>query len=373
LSRETLRLPAFARNFRMLFFHSTAWGFFVTNRNALYVALAALTLSASAFAQSVPCSGGESVGPFSSVGSCKGGDASPSQPAAPTDLTLTYAVGGSGIFATPGMFSHPFNNLGAATALGPIPVAANANLITGLDTDPTGATVFAIAGFGTGITPRLVTVNRTTGALTTIANLSGLATGGIALGMATDPRNGTIYIAEFVATPQAMNLRTVNATTGATTLVGNMSATQLITDMAINCQGVMFGLQSSNDQLVSVNTTTGATAAIGALGFDTGNLVDGSGIDFDNQDGTLYANLHTFVTGTGVTASRYGTINTATGASTGVATPTAIGKPAAINTCATAPVQAPAVPVPTMNAYGLGTLALIMGLVGFAVTRRRNA
>jgi len=284
-------------------------------------------------AQSLTCSGGLSVGALSSTGTCEGPETGRA-PAAPTDLTLTYAVGGTGIFATPGMFSHAFNNLAGATALGAIPLAGNANLLTGLDTDPTGTTVFAVAGFGAGNTQRLVTVNRTTGALTNIGNLTGLVAGAIVVGMATDPVSGQIFVGEFVTTaPQAMNLRSVDAATGATTLIGSMSATAIYTDLAINCQGQMFALNSVNDQLVSVNRTTAASTVVGALGFDTGNLVDGSGIDFDNNDGTLYGNLQTFVTGTGVTASRYGPINTTTGVATGVAAPTAIGKPAAITTC----------------------------------------
>lgn len=340
-------------------------------RTTLFLALAACSMASASFAQSLKCSGGLSVGALSSTGTCTGPETGRT-PAAPTDLTLTYTVGGTGIFATPGMFSHAFNNLAGATALGAIPLVGNANLLTGLDTNPAGTTVFAIAGFGAGNTQRLVTVNRTTGALTNVGNLTGLVTGGIVLGMATDPVSGQIFVGEFVGTPQAMNLRSVDAATGATTLIGSMSATAIYPDLAINCQGQMFALNSVTDQLVSVNRTTAASTVVGALGFDTGNLVDGSGIDFDNNDGTLYGNLHTFVTGTGVTASRWGSINTATGASSGVATPTAIGKPAAITTCPAAPVvTGPAIPVNSLSAWGIGTLAFLLGLMGFAVIRRR--
>jgi len=342
----------------------------MTSKTKLFLALAACSFASVSFGQSLKCAGGSDAGAFSATGNCSGPDTG-RLPNAPGDLALMYAVGGSGIFATPGMFSHPHNNLPAATVLGAIPVAANANLIVGIDTNQAGTTVFGIAGFGAGNPPRLVTINRATGALTTIGNLSGLVAGGIVLGMATDPVSGQAFTAEFVQTPQAMNLRTVDLATGATTLVGVMSTTQLITDLAINCQGQMFALQSSNDQLISVNRTTGASTTIGPLGFDTGNLVDGSGIDFDNNDGTLYGNLHTFVT-PNVTASRYGSINTATGASSGVAAPTAIGKPASITTCGAAPVQTPAVAVNSLNAWGIGTLAFVLGLLGFVAVRRRT-
>ena len=95
-------------------------------------------------------------------------------------------------------------------------------------------------------------------------------------------------------------LGTVDVSTGAVTLIGNMGV--IMTDIAFDTSGQLYGVSFSN--LYSINAGTAAASLIGAHGIAGGNaLVFGS-------DGTLY--------GAGNASTSLFTINPGTGASAAV-------------------------------------------------------
>jgi hypothetical protein len=156
---------------------------------------------------------------------------------------------------------------------------------------------------------------------------------------ATDGSGGTLS-----------NLYTVNATTGATSLVGAVG-------FAVNGleyhNGTLYGLERAGGSLISINTSTGAGTAIGPLGFRiTGFAIDSAGNAFGwhepSQDALYRINLTTgaasFVGDPGLSTASHGlafigstlymhnlgtvyTINTTTGGATVVGS-TGLGREA---------------------------------------------
>ncbi|MEP7043170.1 MAG: DUF4394 domain-containing protein [Dokdonella sp.] len=102
-------------------------------------------------------------------------------------------------------------------------------------------------------------------------------------GMRWDATTGTTYLVIDDFNAQVSTLYTIDLTTAATTLVGQL--TGMIRDIAIDRSGLMYGIDSANDVLVAIDKTNGATQTIGAIGFDA---VFGQGLDFDAETGVLY-------------------------------------------------------------------------------------
>jgi uncharacterized repeat protein (TIGR01451 family) len=104
----------------------------------------------------------------------------------------------------------------------------------------------------------------------------------------------------------------------------------IVIDLAINCAGAMYAHDITTDTLHSVNTATGARTLIGAHGL-AANFAQG--MDFDNNDGRLYAWVYT-----GAGTYTFGTFNLTTGAITALNTNTPAGEweGAIQNTCAPA-------------------------------------
>ena len=104
-------------------------------------------------------------------------------------------------------------------------------------------------------------------------------------------------------------LYTVDITTGAATVVGQITNAPAIIDIAINADGEMYGLDISSDSLVQIDPATGAGTVIGAVGFDADYA---QGMDFEPESGTLYLAAYN------TTASRgeLRTADTSTGQST---------------------------------------------------------
>jgi hypothetical protein len=246
-------------------------------------------------------------------------------PAAPGDQTFDYASGAS--LPAPGalgLYRHPFNSVSATTAtlIGAIPAGTGSvDLLVGLDNRPDGSLV-GLAGFNT-TTPagRLVNVNASTGALTTIAAVTGL--GGateIPLGLSINPVSGAAIIGTF--TPSVgTKFYNLNLTTGVATVINATALPVIVLDLSTNCDGQTFAIvgganATTAGTLQSVNTTTGALSSIGSLGTIFGNFVAGSGFDFDNTAGVLYGGVS--IGSTTITDSSYGSVNLTTGALTGV-------------------------------------------------------
>jgi hypothetical protein len=306
------------------------------------LALALSTLSFQAAAQNCV----ESFGALSVARGCGSSQvAFTPLPNAPTDPTFTYANGAAGTpFAAQGLYRHPLNAPApTATLVGAIPAGTgNVDLLVGIDGRPDGSLI-ALAGFNTA-TPasRLVNVSSTNGALSTIANVTGVT--GIPIGLAVNPVSGAAIMGSFDTTAGTGGTRfyNLNTTTGVATLIGTgVVTTDIIIELSTNCAGEVFGLNSTTDRLVRINPMTGAiTPAPTAIGIDVSASVNGNGMDFDNTTGTLYAYLTSTAAGA-ITGSLYGTVNTTTGVNTGTSLGNSIGAVASPSICA--PTGAPAI------------------------------
>jgi uncharacterized protein DUF6923 len=149
----------------------------------------------------------------------------------------------------------------------------------------------------------LVTIDQATGASTTVGPMTKTVSD-TWVDLSIDPATGQAYAAASGVTDYT--LFTVNLATGATTPVATVPFTQTLIDMSINCSGAMYATTVGDDQLYSVNRTTGALTVVGPLGV---NLSFAQGIDFDNVTGTLNGWLYS-----GGGAHQYSTINLTTGA-----------------------------------------------------------
>ncbi len=183
-----------------------------------------------------------------------------------------------------------------------------------LDFSPDGSTLYGISGASAVSDPStLFTIDTENAAATRVAALSGLAAGDSASGLAIDPRSGMAYFSAAGGSPISSRLYTIDLSTGELTLIGPLSGPTdptgtIFIDIAINCQGDLYGHNISDDALYSINPDTGVATLIGTHGLPA-NFAQG--MDFDNSDGTLYAFIYT-----GGGTNRFGTFDLATGAFT---------------------------------------------------------
>lgn len=278
----------------------------------------------------------------------------PSVPAsvlAPTDTAFTLDIRGQAPRPANTLYSFVLNAFPTQTARG----ATNPQIFA-LDFNPAGTTLFGVTGSAANPNPStLGTINTTTGAFTVIAPVTGLTAGDSATGLAINPTTGVAFFSAAGGTPAASRLYSLNLTTGAATLIGQITAPTdatgtIMIDIAMNCAGQLYGHNISDDALYTINTTTGAGTFIGTHGL-AANFAQG--MDFDNQDGTLYAFIYT---GTGT--NRFGTFNLATGAFTTLAQDNPLGEyEGAIPTTCTPPATAPVysyTPAPGSTVAGTG-------------------
>lgn len=262
-------------------------------------------------------------------------------PSAPTDTAFVYNVRGG----TPnlGLARHVLNNMPGITNVG-----NPALTVFAMDFNVNNSVLY-IVDSTTAATPLLRTLDQTTGAATTIAPIVIDAGEGIT-DLAIHPQSGVAYLTTNAAA-SGNRLFTINLATGARTLIGTMTAApSIMIDIAVNCAGQIYGHDIADDSLYSVNPTTGAATRIGTHGL-AANFAQG--MDFDNQDGQLYAWVYT-----GGGTYTFGTFNLATGAITPVNanTPPGEWEGAVRNTCA--PLQTDLALTQTNNApaqLALGT------------------
>lgn len=274
----------------------------------------------------------------------------------PTSTAFTVDIRGQGAARPQNtLYSFTLNNFPAQTARG-----TTAGSVFGMDFTPTGSTLYGVTGSAGTPASTLGTINPATGAFTSVAALSGLGAGENATGLTIHPRTGVAYLSTFATTPGA-RLYSLNLATGAATLIGSMGP-EIMIDIAMNCSGELYAHSISTDSLFRIDAATGAATLIGAHGL-AANFAQG--MDFDNEDNTLYAFIYT-----GSGTNRFGTFNLATGAFTALATDNPLGEfEGAV------PTQCPAevlpVAAPVNNPMGMILLGLMLvGIGAFAVTRR---
>jgi hypothetical protein len=110
-------------------------------------------------------------------------------------------------------------------------------------------------------------------------------------GMAWDQSTNTMYAIAVGGRTAASTLVKLNLDTAETTLVGAITGIgdpdngTAIIDIAIDPNGLMYGIEIVTDTLVAIDKTTGAASTIGSIGFDANYS---EGLDFDDTTGTLY-------------------------------------------------------------------------------------
>ena len=206
---------------------------------------------------------------------------------APTDPG--YAVE---MYNTDTLVTFPLNNFTGQTTVGPV-----SEPYYGVDFEPSGTVLYGLSD----TTDQLGTFDLTTGAFT---GLVPCAPGGGAAnwtGLSIDPSTGVFYGST------ATSLFIIDPATGNSTLVGAFGTTLMI-DIAVNAEGQMYGHDIGTDSIYSIDKTTGTATLIGPTGYAANYA---QGMDFDNDDGTLYIWLYQ-----GGGANVYGTVDLVTGAVT---------------------------------------------------------
>lgn len=146
------------------------------------------------------------------------------------------------------------------------------------------------------------------GTTTTIGALTNLLTGDTTTGLSWNRANNTMYATSANAAGTTGTLYTVNLTTGALTVVGTMTGLALPIWLEIDNAGNAFVADSSVDKLYSVNLTNGAATEVGNLGI---NIQFAQEADFNTANNVLYMAGYL-----GAGASNIYTVNTTTGAAT---------------------------------------------------------
>lgn len=111
------------------------------------------------------------------------------------------------------------------------------------------------------------------------------------IGMAWDASTSTMFAVTAGGRTAVSTLVKLDTETAETTLVGTITGVgdpsngTVIIDIAIDPNGLMYGVDIVTDTLVAIDKTTGEASTIGSLGFDA-NFSEG--LDFDDTTGTLY-------------------------------------------------------------------------------------
>ncbi len=149
-----------------------------------------------------------------------------------------------------------------------------------LPTPPVEPVLYGAKG-GPATTSNLYTVDPATAALTSVG-----ASGFAITGLSFRPSDQVLFgVTSNNSASNPRSLITVDATTGAGTLVGALGVTSGLADIAFRSDGALYGYSPSNSTLYSVNTSSGAATQVSATAIPATAL--GFGLAFDSTD-TLY-------------------------------------------------------------------------------------
>jgi hypothetical protein len=104
-------------------------------------------------------------------------------------------------------------------------------------------------------------------------------------GFRYDNTTGTAYASATNCGAGLSHLYAIDMATGAATVVGALTGMACAGAIAISPAGDMYGIDYSQNNLVTIDKLTGATTPIGFIGFDAAYDHD---IEFDDATGTLY-------------------------------------------------------------------------------------
>jgi len=128
---------------------------------------------------------------------------------------------------------------------------------------------------------RLIKITIASGAVELLGTIS-LPSGRVWTGL-TVAQDGVIYAS--AAEAGVSYLYSVDLNPVSTSLIGTISGSALIIDIAINAAGNMYGVDIDNDNLLAIDKSTGAGTIVGSIGFDAQYA---QGMDFDNVNDVLY-------------------------------------------------------------------------------------
>jgi len=134
----------------------------------------------------------------------------------------------------------------------------------------------------------LETISITTGAETVIAPITGVASGFSITSLAFRQPAGPMYLGATNITKSL--LYKINLQTAAATFIDTITNCPGLITFSMNCTGDLYAAEIVNDNLVKIDTATGAGTIIGPLGI---NLNYAQGSSFDLSTGTLYLAAYT--------------------------------------------------------------------------------
>ncbi len=216
-------------------------------------------------------------------------------------------------FTAPGLYQFALDDFAGAVRQGTVAETAN---MFGLDFNPAGTRLYGAQFLGSLTGSRLGTYNLTTGTFITQGFLGSLPPNDSITGMAFDPRTGAAWVSTYdllTNNPQLGEARLwrMDPTNLSTGIVGRMLPDELnpvFTDIAVNCDGEMYGHNLTDDSIYRINTVNGEATLVGPHGL-AANFAQG--IDFDNATGELYGSIYT-----GGGANTFGRFDLETGAFT---------------------------------------------------------
>jgi hypothetical protein len=116
-------------------------------------------------------------------------------------------------------------------------------------------------------------------------------------GMTIAP-DGTIYAVTdhwhgFQGEPHESYLWTIDPVHGTPVQIGRITNAELVTDIAIDLNGEMYGVDSVLSVMVRIDPATGAGTVLGPIGYDSSMAT----LDFDDDTGVLYMATWEYLTG----------------------------------------------------------------------------
>lgn len=167
----------------------------------------------------------------------------------------------------------------------------------GLDFNQTGSTLYGLLYTDLGAA-RLDSLSLTDGSILGSVTVAGLDSDAVVTGLTVGPEN-LAHLTTYCVS--ASKLYTVDLITVETALVGVMTSSGFIVDIAASPAGELVVHNATSDSFHSVNPDTGALTLIGSHGIDA-NFAQG--MDFDPISGFLFAAVYS---GEGV--NTYGTVS----------------------------------------------------------------
>jgi hypothetical protein len=149
-----------------------------------------------------------------------------------------------------------------------------------------------------------ITIDTVTGARTVIGNM-GVDMNGLAFDYTTHKFFGVSW------NGTSSSLYTISPSTGAATLIGNSTVSDLLINLACDTLGNLYSLGTTNDLFYSVNKYTGVATALGAIGFEAEYA---QGMGCEHSTNTIYLAGYDESSSAGDLSF----VNTTTGASTEV-------------------------------------------------------